>query len=126
MLFRSETIGPVGVRVKSVNRIIKQRSFTLDFEQVEKVADKKSERKLLTYFVDDKNQDVSGRYSFIANSDSDDLNQRVTCVRFTLNNIEFNRDKRYYLVLKDDDQNENEYIEKELFKIDILGFKAIF
>ena len=121
-----ETIGPVGVRIKSVNRIIKQRSFTLDFEQVEKVADKKSERKLLTYFVDDKNQDVSGRYSFIANSDSDDLNQRVTRVRFTLNNIEFNRDKRYYLVLKDDDQNENEYIEKELFKIDILGFKAIF
>lgn len=121
-----ETIGPVGVRLKSVNRIIKERSFTLDFEQVEKVADKKSERKLMTYFIDDKNQDVSGRYSFIANSDSDDLNQRVTRVRFTLNNIEFNRDKRYYLVLKDDDQNENEYLEKELFKIDILGFKAIF
>ena len=121
-----EAIGPVGVRIKSVNRIIKQRSFTIDFEQVERVADKKSERKLITYFVDDKNQDVSGRYTFIANSDSDDLNQRITRIRFTLNNIEFNRDKRYSLVLKDDNQNDNEYIEKEVFKIDILGFKAIF
>lgn len=121
-----ETIGPVGVRIKSVIRIIKQRSFTIDFEQVEKVAEKKSERKLITFFVDDKNQDVSGRYTFIANSDSDDLNLRVTRIRFTLNNIEFNRDRRYFLVLKDDNQNENEYIEKELFKIDILGFKPIF
>ena len=121
-----EAIGPVGIRIKSVNRIIKERSFTIDFEQVEKVADKKSERKLITYFVDDKNQDVSGRYTFIANSDSDDMNQRITRIRFTLNNIEFNRDKRYSLVLKDDNQNDNEYIEKEVFKIDILGFKAIF
>jgi len=121
-----ETIGPVGVRIKSVNRIIKQRSFMIDFEQVEKVAEKKSERKLITYFVDDKNQDVSGRYIFIANSDSDDLNQRVTSIRFTLNNIDFNRDRRYFLVLTDDNQSENEYIEKEVFKIDILGFKPIF
>lgn len=121
-----EVVGPVGVRIKSVNRIIKQRSFTIDFEQVEKVAEKKSERKLITYFVDEKNVDVSGRYTFIANSDSLDLHQRVTRIRFTLNNIEFSRDRRYYLVLKDDNQNDNEYIEKEIFKIDILGFKPIF
>jgi hypothetical protein len=121
-----ETIGPVGVRIKSVIRSIKERSFIIEFEQIEKVADKKSERKLITYFINDKNQDVSGRYTFIANSDSDDLNQRITRVRFTLNNIEFNRDKPCMLVLKDDNQSENEYIEKVVFKIDILGFKAIF
>lgn len=122
----NENIGPVGVRIKSLNRTITQRSFTIDFEQYEKVANKKTERKLITYFTDDKGQDVSGRYSFIANSESDDLTQRVTRVRFTLSNIEFNRDRRYYLILKDDNQNESEYIEKEVFKIDILGFKAIF
>jgi uncharacterized protein (TIGR02687 family) len=121
-----ETIGPVGVRIKSVIRSIKERSFIIEFEQIEKVADKKSDRKLITYFINDKNQDVSGRYTFIANSDSDDLNQRITRVRFTLNNIEFNRDKPCMLVLKDDNQSENEYIEKVVFKIDILGFKAIF
>lgn len=121
-----DVVGPVGVRLKSVNRIIKERSFTLDFEQVEKVAEKKSERKLITYFVDANNNDVSGRYTFIANSESEDLNQRISRIRFTLNNIEFSRDKRYYLVLKDDNQIDSEYVEKELFKIDILGFRPIF
>jgi hypothetical protein len=121
-----ESIGPVGVRIKSLNRTITQRSFTIDFEQYEKVADKKTERKLITYFVDDQGNDVSGRYTFIASSDSDDLTQRITRIRFTLNNIEFNRDRRYSLILKDDSQGENEFLEKEVFKIDILGFKTIF
>ena len=121
-----ELVGAVGVRIKSINRTITQRSFTVDFEQYEKVADKKTERKLITYFVDDKGNDVSGRYTFIANSESDDLSQRVSRIRFTLNNIEFNRDKRYLLVLRDDNDNETEFIEKEVFKIDILGFKPIF
>lgn len=121
-----ENIGPVGVRIKSLNRTITQRSFTIDFEQFEKVADKKTERKLITYFIDDQGNDVSGRYTFIANSDSEDLSQRTTRIRFTLNNIDFNRDRRYMLILKDDLQSENEYLEKEVFKIDILGFKAIF
>lgn len=121
-----ESIGPVGVRIKSINRTITQRSFTIDFEQYEKVADKKTERKLITYFVDDQGNDVSGRYAFIASSDSDDLNQRITRIRFTLNNIEFNRERRYMLILKDENQGESEYLEKEVFKIDILGFKTIF
>lgn len=121
-----ESIGPVGVRIKSLNRTITQRSFTVDFEQYEKVADKKTERKLIAYFIDEKGNDVSGRYTFIANSDSDDLNQRITRIRFTLNNIDFNRDKRYFLILKDDNQGDSEYLEKEVFKIDILGLKAIF
>ena len=109
-----------------MNRTITQRSFTIDFEQYEKVAEKKTERKLITYFVDDQGNDVSGRYTFIASSDSDDLTQRITRIRFTLNNIEFNRDRRYSLILKDDAQGENEFLEKEVFKIDILGFKTIF
>jgi uncharacterized protein (TIGR02687 family) len=121
-----QNIGPVGVRIKSINRTITQRSFTIDFEQYEKVVDKKTERKLITYFIDDQGNDVSGRYAFVASSDSDDLNQRITRIRFTLNNIDFNRDRRYMLILKDENQGENEYLEKEVFKIDILGFKTIF
>jgi len=116
-----ESIGPVGVRIKSLNRAVTQRSFTVDFEQFEKVADKKTERQLITYFIDDQGADVSGRYTFIANSDSEDLNQRTTRIRFTLNNIDFNRDRRYMLILKDETQGENEFLEKEVFKIDILG-----
>jgi len=119
-----ENIGPVGVRIKSINRTITQRSFTIDFEQFEKVAEKKIERKLITYFTDEKGKEVSGRYPFIANSDSDDLGLRVTRVRFTLNNIEFDRNRRYFLVLKDDSTQET--LENAIYVIDILGFKPIF
>jgi len=121
-----ENVGPVGVRIKSLNRTITQRSFTIDFEQFEKVVDKKIERKLVTYFIDDKGNDVSPHYTFLANSESDDLSQRISRIRFTLNNIDFNRDKRYLLILRDDNLSDSEYLEKEVFKIDILGFKAIF
>ena len=113
------SIGPVGVRIKSLNRIITKRDFTIDFEQYEKVADKKTERKLIAYFVDYEGNDVSGRYTFIANSDSDDFNQRVIRIRFTLNNIKFSRDERYYLILRDEDKSE--YIEKIFVNILILN-----
>jgi uncharacterized protein (TIGR02687 family) len=121
---QKENMGPVGVRLKSINRTITQRSFTVDFEQFEKVLDKKTERKLITYFADEKGNEVSGKYPFIANSDSDDLSQRVTRVRFTLNNVDFDRNKRYFLILKDDATQE--ILESVAYVIDILGFKPIF
>lgn len=115
--------GPVGVRLKSVQRKITNRSFSLDFEQYEKVQDKKRERSVLVRFVDEVNYVVSGEYTFNANSSSDDPNSRVTKLRISLNNIEFDRNIRYYLEMKDN--KTGEILEKEQFIIDILGFKPI-
>ena len=50
------------------------------------------------------------------------MEQRVTKIRFNLMNIEFDRSKRYYLILKDV-ENSDEYIAREQFTIDILPFK---
>lgn len=113
----------VGVRLKSVIRKITNRSFTLDFEQYEKVEDKVQAISCETYFVDESGNKVSGEYHFIANSSSDDAQTRVTRVRFTLKNIEFDRNNRYYLILKNADSG-SEYIEREQFTIDIIGFKT--
>ena len=90
---------PVGVRLKSVVRKITNRSFALDFEQYEKVEDKVQAINCETYFVDENGNKVSGEYRFIANSSSDDASTRVTRIRFTLKNIEFDRNNRYYLIL---------------------------
>lgn len=114
---------PVGVRLKSVVRKITNRSFTLDFEQYEKVEDKIQAINCETYFVDENGTKVSGEYRFIANSNSDDASTRVTRIRFTLKNIEFNRNNRYYLILRNADADD-EYIEREQFTIDILGFRT--
>ena len=72
--------------------------------------------------MDESGNKVSGEYRFIANSSSDDSSTRVTRIRFTLKNIEFDRNNRYYLILRNTEAD-GEYIEREQFTIDILGFR---
>ena len=118
-----EAVSPVGVRLKSVTRKITNRSFSLDFEQYEKVQGTKQPVTCETYFVDEDGSRVSGSYNFLAASDSDDSESRVTSIRYTLMNIQFDRNKRYYLILRDTSKPD-EYIEREQFVIDILAFKV--
>ena len=73
--------------------------------------------------VDEDGNKVSGTYPFVAASTSDDPQARVTSIRFTLMNIQFGRNKRYYLILRNTEK-QDEYIEREQFVIDILGFRV--
>lgn len=118
-----DAVTPVGVRLKSITRKITNRSFALEFEQYEKVEDSKQAVSCETYIVDEDGNKVSGTYPFVAASTSDDAPTRVTSVRFTLMNIQFDRSKRYFLILRDI-AKPDEYIEKEQFTIDILAFKV--
>ena len=117
-----EAVSPVGVRLKSITRKITNRSFTLEFEQYEKVEERKQAITCETYLVDEDGNNVSGEYRFVAASDSDDVDSRSTKIRFNLMNIEFDRSKRYYLILRNIEKPD-EYIEREQFTIDILNFK---
>ena len=117
-----DTVTPVGVRLKTITRKITNRSFTLEFEQYEKVEDRKQAITCETYLVDEDGNKVSGEYRFVAASESDDVDSRSTKIRFNLMNIEFDRSKRYYLILKNV-AKPDEYIEREQFTIDILQFK---
>ena len=117
-----EAVAPVGVRLKSITRKITNRSFTLEFEQYEKVEERKQAITCETYLVDEDGNKVSGEYRFVAASESDDVDSRSTKIRFNLMNIEFDRSKRYYLILKNI-AKPDEYIEREQFTIDILQFK---
>ena len=118
-----DSVSPVGVRLKSLTRKVTNRSFSLEFEQYEKVEGSKQAVSCETFFVDEDGNRVSGTYPFMAASTSDDPSARVTSVRFTLMNIQFDRNKRYYLVLRDT-AKPGEYIAKEQFVIDILAFKV--
>ena len=117
-----DQVGPVEVRLKSITRKITNRSFTLDFEQMEKVGENKQAITCETYIVDESGEKVSNEYKFIANSSSDDLDTRITKIRFTLKNIQFDRNKPYFLILKNVEKDD-EYIEREQFNIDIIQFK---
>ena len=115
-------IAPVKVRLKSITRKVTNRSFSLEFEQVEKVGEQKQPISCETFIEDEKGEKVSGIYQFLADSSSDDVATRVTTIRFTLMNIAFDRNRRYYLVLRDANAPD-EYIEREQFVIDIIAFK---
>ena len=117
-----EAVTSVGVRLKSITRKITNRSFTLEFEQYEKVEKRKQAITCETYLVDEEGNKVSGEYRFVAASESDDADSRISRIRFNLMNIEFDRSKRYYLILKNT-SNPDEYIEREQFTIDILQFR---
>ncbi len=116
-----EPVRPVSVMLKSITRKITNRSFTLEFEQMEKVEEKKQAITCETFIVDENGEKVSNEYKFVANSSSDNEDTRITKIRFTLNNIQFDRNKPYFLILKNID--EDEYIQKEQFSIDIIQFK---
>lgn len=118
----AEKVRPVGVRLKSITRKITNRSFTLEFEQTEKVEERKQQITCETYIIAENGEKVSNEYKFVANSSSDDQSTRITKIRFTLRNIQFDRNKPYFLVLKDID-SDDEYIEREQFTIDIIQFK---
>lgn len=66
---------------------------------------------------------VSPEARFLASSTSDDINDRLTRIRFTLNNIIFDRNNRYFLEIRD--ANSNDLIDKQQFIIDITNYKAI-
>lgn len=119
-----ESVSPVGVRLKSVTRKVTNRSFTLEFEQYEKVGEHKHAITCEAYFVDENGNKVSGEHRFVAASESDDVDARSTKVRFNLKNIEFDRSKRYYLILRNIEKPD-EYIEKEQFVVDILQLKIL-
>lgn len=117
-------IGPVGVRLKSINRKITSRTFNLEFEQFEKVEDKKTKRNILVYFVDENGNYVSGKYPFIADSSLEDITSRISKVIFALKNIDFSRSKQYDLVLFDIDEDSE--FDRIPFVIDLIGIKPLF
>lgn len=114
----------VGVRLKSTQRKITRRDgIALEFEQYEKVEGKKKEREIEVVLVDEANNPVSPSTTYFANSTSDNLEDRIKRIRITLDNIIFDRNNRYYLLIKD--ATTDELIDKQQFIIDITNYKAI-
>lgn len=116
-----KVVEPVKVRLKTSTYKIMNKSFSLQFEQMEKVDGKKTPATLMVYFVDDEHNEISEKKILIANKSTDDPNERIIDMRFLLKNQTYDRNKRYYLVIEDNDTGET--IEEIQFVIDIVGFK---
>ena len=115
-------VSPVKVRLKSAIRKIMNKSFSLQFEQCEKVQDKKTPISVAVYFVDENNNPISEKKTFLANKTTDDPADRVFDMRFVLENREYDRNKAYFL--KMENAETGEALEQPIrFSIDIVKFK---
>jgi len=116
------TVEPVKVRLKTTTHKIMNKSFSLQFEQCEKVEGKKTASSLLVYFVDEENNPISEKKVLLANKATDNPQDRIIDMRFLLKNQNYDRNKRYYLTMEDSETGKlaSEQIQ---FVIDIVQFK---
>lgn len=116
------TVEPVKVRLKTQTHKIMNKSFSLQFEQCEKVEGKKTQASLMVYFVDEANEPISEKKLLIANKITDNPEDRIIDMRFILKNQTYDRNKRYFLTMEDSETGKlvGEQIQ---FVIDIVQFK---
>ena len=115
------TVEPVKVRLKTATHKVMNKSFSLQFEQLEKVEGKKVAATLNVYFVDENNEAISDKKLLIANKITDNLQERTIDMRFLLKNQEYDRNKRYYLTIENSETGV--VLEQIQFVIDIVKFK---
>ena len=106
----------VNVELSAFNYKITEATFKLEFMQMEAVTDKVKPRKLVAFFVNDKGQKISYEVPIIANSTDKDAKNRLITEKFTLRSGDYKRDKDYFLVLAD---MEDERIELHRYKFTI-------
>lgn len=115
-------VEPVKVRLKTQTHKIMNKSFSLQFEQCEKVEGKKTQALLMVYFVDEANEPISEKKLLVANKITDNPEERIIDMRFILKNQTYDRNKRYFLTMEDSETGKlvGEQIQ---FVIDIVQFK---
>ena len=108
----------VEVELSTITRKVTTPRVNISFIQKDKVEDKKLPIQLKARFEDEDGNIISNENSIIADSDSSNIDDRIYNERFVLKSIKYSKNKKYYLVLVEDSQIENEYARYE-FNIDI-------
>lgn len=107
----------VGLQLLSQSRRVSNISFNLDFYQLEAIGGKLLPNEFELYFSDESGRPVSDIQRIIADKTTDQVNERVFRKRFTMKNISFSKDEKYYLnIVEKDSGNCMERIE---YKINI-------
>ena len=110
----------VEVKLTNISRKITNRITRLEFFQTEKVEDKKLPLNLKAYFVDEEGNRISNENIIIADSRTADPNERTFKEKFTLRDILYDKTKKYYLILEDENENIEKIYEKIPFTIDLI------
>ncbi len=109
----------VKVKLTNISRKITNRITYLEFFQTEKVEDKKIPITLKLYFEDEEGNRISNENIIIADSRSSKPEDRTFREKFTLKDQPYDKAKKYYLVMEDEDETVEKIYEKVPFMIDL-------
>ena len=110
----------VEVKLTNISRKITNRITYLEFFQTELVEEKKVPLKLRLYFIDEAGSRISNENIIIADSKSKKPEDRTHREKFTLKDMAYDKTKKYYLILEDEEEMVEKIYEKIPFTIDLL------
>lgn len=96
-----KSISKVDIRLTSTMRRITNSIFHLSFFQTEKVEEKMNPRTVIIYMADEEGNILSNEERVIGDRTSDDPAERKFKLQFALKNLPYDRNKTYYLIIKD-------------------------
>lgn len=97
----SKAIQKVDIKLTSTARKISNSIFTLEFFQTEKVEDKVIPRRVVIYMADEEGTLLSNEEMIIGDRTFENPAERTFKLRFILKSISYDRNKPYYLIIKD-------------------------
>ncbi len=101
----SREIEKVDVKLTNTSRKITNSLFNLTFFQTEKVEDKRIPRTVKIYMVDDNDSVISNEETLICDRTFDKPEERTFKLRFALKSVPYDKNKEYYLIIKDTETN---------------------
>jgi len=110
----------VAVKLTNISRKVTNRITYLEFFQTEVVGDKKVSLKLKLYFVDEEGNRISNENIIIADSSSKNPQERTFREKFTLKDMAYDKTKKYYLILEDEEETVEKIYERIPFTIDLI------
>ena len=110
----------VEVKLTNISRKITNRITYLEFFQTELAEDKKTPLRLRLYFVDEEGNRISNENIIIADSRSKNPQERTYREKFTLKDMAYDKNKKYYLILEDEEETVEKIYEQIPFVIDLL------
>ena len=106
----------VQIALVSMLRKITNLIVTVDFIQSEPISDTQKETTYRMYFISEDNERISNEVLHVADSREKDAQKRIFRERFTFKNKKYDKNKQYYLVVCDD----NDELGGELFRHPVI------
>ncbi len=115
----AKEVQKVLVTLTSISRKITNPITYLEFFQTEKIADKTVPCRLKLYLTDEEDNRISNENIIIADIKSDDPTERTFKEKFVLKNMKYDKSKKYYLVLEDEEETAKQIYDRIPFTIDL-------